>query len=706
MFRRSCWVLAAHIPRSVWDPKHHNPNWADSYSTEIADRRHWPAKRWSIGLEPRTPSDWLQFSHRNLAYAYNGALRACATFPEMLVYYKEMKQRGVKVDVDTLNVMLTRAARYEQIQTDDVFLLFDEMTSLGARPDIASAETLHTVLEHSASQPFEWREARRRQLVELYNALALEEIERLAPHHVDGLLAQQINRIRRNLRQLKASLSASVYRRYLASVDSGNQLLREIHQYLWEFVEDGHPALDVPSLQMRIPFVASVLRRPPADADPASLQASNFEDSDVCSVLLAAIERCVDREFHEPPGSPVPSERRMYLSLLTMLTSSGVLYTSDVMAQLMDMVKYSRNDIGRDNDAIRLLRYALRGSSAAQDEAYRALWRRVEPVVDARVVGRYIASRDPWSPLRICYDERFSFGSYPAPQLIAARQATSTAAAASRTASGHDETSGESSPESASVSVAAPTMAAPEGDTVESLVTTSTSEGSNAGEGSGAARKESRSADALQLRWDDIKRLIDRTGVLQDRSVTGTRRPAQERMEVFTGQLVFLRTVATGQRYGSVEAAMATQAVGEDTHAAVAAAAAANRNSSSGDAGTTTTTASTSRSAPTTPMLFADGLDLSVWRSVFTYLTEVRQEMEKFVADHAGQVEPEFEAWESMLVVLRSILDYCVLYHHQHSGRGPEESLFNEAAALRATLVQESLTRFNGRMRILWLQES
>lgn len=75
-----------------------------------------------------------------------------------------------------------------------------------------------------------------------------------------------------------------------------------------------------------------------------------------------------------------------------MLTSSGVLYTCDLMAQFMDVIKYSRDEgvsfavnstnrnIGaglsscnRDNDAIRVLRYCLRGSSAVNDDAYRAL---------------------------------------------------------------------------------------------------------------------------------------------------------------------------------------------------------------------------------------------------------------------------------------------------------------------------------------------
>ncbi|TPP53126.1 hypothetical protein CGC20_30110 [Leishmania donovani] len=601
MLRRSFFVLAPSIPRSVWDPAHYNENWVDSYSTSIADRRHWPAKKWSIGLEPRTPRDWLRFSYRNLAYAYNGALRACATFPEMLVYYKEMKQRGVKVDVDTLNALLSRAARYEHIQVDDVFLLFDELTALGARPDIASVETLHTVLEHAAHQPPEWRETRRRQLVELYQYLALEEIERLAPHRVDALLSAQIARLRGNLKQLNASLSPSVYRRYFAVIDLGETLIQEVHNFLWEYVGADHAAMDVPSLQLRIPFVASVMKRPLATADPAQVKATDFEDTDVCSVLLAAVERCVDGDFHD--RRPV-SERRMYLALLTMLTSSGVLYSADLMAQMMDVVKYSRDDRGRDRDAQRLLRYALRGSSAADDAAYRELWRAVAPPVDARVVGRYLASRDP-------------------------------------------------------------TVAA-------------------------------KTAEALQQRWDDVRKLIDITGVLKlgaglksarAGSAAPTQEAAQQAMEVFTGAAAFLRGVATGCRYGELADALAIQAVGDGQQQ--------------------------QHHAPrATTELYAGGLEFDVWHRLLQCVQQLRQDMEQFMAQqyeaHGLQVEPEFECWEAMLVVLRCILDFCLVHTQQYgrtAGGGMAENLFQESAQLRAQLVEESRTRFNGRMRILWLQE-
>ncbi|KPI84863.1 hypothetical protein ABL78_6091 [Leptomonas seymouri] len=684
MLRRSFLVFAVGIPRSAWDPAHHNDNWVDSYATSIADRRHWPAKKWAIGLEPRTPREWLRFSYRNLAYAYNGALRACATFPEMLVYYKEMKQRGVKVDVDTLNVLLSRAARYEHIQIDDVFLLFDELTALGARPDIASVETLHTVLEHAAHRPPEWREARRRQLVELYQHLAVEEVERLAPHHTDALLAAQIARLRGNLKQLHASLSPSVYRRYFAVVDCGETLIQEVHNFLWEYVSSDHAALDVPSLRLRIPFVASVMKRPAATADPATVLYTDFEDADVCSVLLAAVERCVDGDFHD--RRPV-SERRMYLAILTMVTSSGVLYSSDLVAQLMDIVKYSRDERSRDRDAQRLLRYALRGSSAANDSAYRELWKAVAPPVDARVVGRYLASRDPWSPLRICYDRSFNFRAFPALQLSAKSSEAAPVPMAGETAEDAEGVSADLRPST-------------QPETIQTGV--EHSEGKKGEQQSLSSNTVvPRTAEALLQRWNDVQRLIEATGVLkrlqqQRKSSNGSEAQmhadAQNAMEVFTGCAVFLRGIASGERYGPLEDAMSTQAVGEGSRQVVGEAA--------------------SPSSPASPALYASDLDFDVWHRLFQCVQQLRQEMEKFMAQqhetHGWQVEPEFECWEAMLVVLRCVLDFCVVHTQQYgraAGGGMAETLFQESAQLRAELVEESRTRFNGRMRILWLQE-
>ncbi|EKG06455.1 hypothetical protein TCSYLVIO_002436 [Trypanosoma cruzi] len=677
MLRRAPCLLATNIPRSAWDPAHFNTNWSDSYSTEIAARRHWPAKKWSIGLEPRTPRDWLQFSYRNLAYAYNGALRACQSFPEMLVCYKEMKQRGVKVDVDTMNVLLTRAARYERIQVDDVFLLFDELTALGARPDIAAVETLHTVLDHSAAMPYEWREARRRQLVELYNCLAMEEIERLAPHRVDRLLKEQIKRYRDNLRALKASLSPSVYRRYLHTMHSASMLLEEVHNFLWELVESDHPAMEIPALQLRIPFVGSVMRRPERDTNEKLLKYTDFEDTDVCSVFLAAAERAVDADFHD---TRAVSERRIFLSLLTMISYSGVLYTSDLMAQLMEMVKYSTHASSRDSDAQRLLRYAVRGSSAAQDDLYRSLWLKVEMVADSRVLGRYIGAREPWSPIRVCFDERGLFKSYP-PLVHASAKKTPAIEADATSGSGSTTMEEEQRQQS-------------ERQGMSTEITSHTSEGgeemvegvrgavvAEASEASGvkdvalqeASHGERRTVEALDLRWGDIHRLIERTRALT--SPPTERHPQQEKMEIFTGIAVYLRTLATGRRYCS----------GEE------------------EAGGAYPAESRERA------LFAVGYELDVWARLFELVQEVRHDMEKFITDNAAHhVEPEFECWEALLITLRCILDFCVV-RTQEKGkeeRAAVEELFEKTMKLRNELVEESRTRFGGRMRILWLQEA
>ncbi|CAD2221931.1 hypothetical protein, conserved [Angomonas deanei] len=662
MMRRNSFWLATTIPRSVWDPKHHNPNWSDSYAADIAARRHWPAKKWSVALEPRTPTEWLQFSHRNLAYAYNGALRACSSFPEMVTYYNEMKQRGVKVDVDTLNVILTRAARYEHIETDDIFLLFDEMTALGARPDIAVVETLHTVLEHSASKPFEWREARRRQLVELYNHLAVEEIARLKGYRANALLAAQLQRIRGNLRELSASLSPSVYKQYFPVIESGTLLLQELHHFLWEFVSPDHPAMEVPSLQLRIPHIGTVMKRPPVNAAPGTIKATDFEDTDVCSVILAAVERSIDMDLHDE--RPI-SERRLYLSLLSMLTLSGVLYTADLIAQLMELVKYSVDDRSRDTDAQRLLRYALRGSSAAHDEEYRRLWKTVEKVVDARTVGRYIAARDPWSTMRICYDEKFSFRSYPPPQLVAAHK---TEGEGKKPATEQESTTSQEAVLKPTENVEGVNAELMVGEIQEDVNPTKPAEGSNEKEdtnNNSTSKAEIKTVEGLKLRWDDVKRLIEKTGALSDP------RSAPHAMEVFTGQMVFLRVAATGYRYGTRAAAFTTQAAGdlagEEQH-------------------------------------FTEGVHITVWIQLLQCITEVHADMEKYIADHPT-AEPEFECWESMLILLRCILDYSAS-QVQHGGGAEAQKLFDTAAALRSRLVEESLTRFNGRMRILWLQES
>lgn len=590
--RRNTVLLASAIPRHVWDPTRHNPNWPDSYGTEIADRRHWPAKKWSVGLEPRTPSEWLQYSKRNLAYAYNGTLRACSSFPEMVKYYQEMKQRGVKVDLDTMNIILTRAARYEKIEVEDIFQLFDELVELGAKPDIATAETLHTVWEGSKASAADWREARRRHLVALYNALAEEDIARYGKQNADHLLAAQIGRYRTNLKGLNASLSPSVHKKYLAHLNLSKFLVSEVNSFLWEFVEDNHAFVNIDALNIQVPFVASVLKRPTPRSDNISL--TQFEDSDVCSVILSAVERLVD----SPMDIKSPAQERMtLLSLIALTTSSGVLVTSDLMAQMMEVAKFSKvDDVTRDKDATRLLSLALRGSHSKRDDEQREKWLAIAQPCDGRVVGRYLAARDPWGELRIA-PQGFNFPKY------AVAEASSTMPLDATTSS------------------------------------------------DAAANKSStRTLADLQQRWADAQSLVQRAEALQGHDKAAS-------VEVFTGLTVFLKHLCYGRAGGSSFA--------------------------------------------------GNGITVDMCTSIFTYLKETKLQLDAYCAEH--QVEPELECWESMVQILRSMLDFVAL-QRRHKSNAPNvealDSLFKEIAEFRSGVLDESLTRFQGRFRMLWLQEA
>eukprot|EP00796_Vickermania_ingenoplastis_P000978 gene978-573_t len=683
-------LLASQIPRSAWDPAHHNENWTDSYGTDIAERRQWPSKRWSVGLVPRTPKDWLKYSTRNLAYAYNGALRACDAFPEMLELYKEMKQRGVKVDVDTLNALLTRGARFEGLQVDDLFLLFDEMVGLGVRPDIAALETLHTVLDHSAGMPVEWREVRRRQLVEWYNRVAVEVLERLKPSDthqmqqpVDALMRQQMQRLRGNLQQLQASISPHVYRQYFHCLQSSSVLLHELHNFLWEFVQPSHHATHITALGMSIPAVWTVMRRPalpgttlsatavyPKHTATEGFRVTDFEDSDVCSVFLAALERIVDADFQLDP--PNVSGRRLFLSLLTILEATGVLVTSDLLAQLMDVVKYGEEDAVRDTYAQRVLRHAVKGLRTVPVDPHKETWQALQPV-DGRIIGRYLASRHPWSLHRIHFEAGGAqFRTY-APAISSGAPSLSHEDANSQAEEGgaRGSEAGDASP---------PPVLAQRPGQLPSLHV-----------------EQNRTPEAFAARWADVKALIETTGVLAAPTMAmgstasgGADADKMEAaMEVFTGQMVLLRTAATGHRYETLSEALATQAGGAELQ---------QQQQQLGASGVVT--------GPVA------ALDFGVWQLLLQYLKEVHLEMEQFMASTGGAAEPEFECWESMLVALRCVLDYCTAARGRlgsdatatHSSEAVER-LFEEAAALRSRLVEESRTRFGGRLRVLWLQE-
>jgi hypothetical protein len=615
--RRAFPLLATSVPRHVWDPSRHNPNWADSYSTDIADRRHWPAKKWSIGLEPKTPDDWQNFSLRNLSYAYNAALRACSTFPEMIKYYQEMKQRGVKVDLDTLNTLLTRAARYEKIQVEDVFRLYDEMIALGAKPDLATAETLHTVWEFSInSASAEWREVRRRHLIRIYNALAEADILQYGEKDLSHLLAAQINRYRQNLKSLDASLSPSIYKKYMAIINSFDVLLHEVNQFLWEFVKPDHPAKEDPTLKLSIPVLFDVMKRPVLDAPIAGLSQAQFEDTDVCSVILAAVERVVDRPMMD---LNTPDRRRFaFLALQSLAGTAGVFLTADLVAQLMDVAKYSVLDNSRDRDAMRILANALRATSFKSSTNARQVWLSLGKPCDARVVGRYIAARDPWSTTQF------------APQGVTF----------SLFAAGNTATVPLASEEGAPSETAVVPTEDPSTPKVQLL----------------------RTGSEVELRWQNLWTLIERTDALTD-----AQQAATNKLEVFTGLASFLRHMFTGARlHENMEGPLPS---------------------------------------------FAAGMTIDVCEKVFQCCQELRRQLDTFCSEN--DVAPELECWESMLVVLRGMMDFYVLQKRNRNvaavaaaSTQETEEFFVSVAELRSQLVDESRTRFDGKFRFLWLQEA
>ncbi|CUG94036.1 Hypothetical protein, putative [Bodo saltans] len=619
MMRRAVPLLASSIPRHVWDPSRHNPNWADSYSTEISDRRQWPAKKWSIGLEPQTPTDWQNHSLRNLSYAYNAALRSCSTFPEMIGYYQEMKQRGVKVDLDTLNTLLTRAARYEKIQVDDIFHLFDEMVELGAKPDMATAETLHTVWEFSINTATaEWREVRRRHLIRIYNALAEADVLQYGQKDLQHLLAAQIGRYRQNLKSLNASLSPALYKKYISCIDSFELLLNEINNFLWEFVKPDHAFKEDTTLKIKIPVLHNIMKRPVA-APGVEVQLSQFEDADVCSVVLSAVERVVDRPMVDLNSTQ--RQRFACLALQSLIGTSGVFLTADLVAQLMDVVKYSPLDDSRERDAMRLLSNALRATTFKANGSVREAWIACAKPCDARVVGRYIAAREPWS------------GTQFAPQ-------------------------GATFPLFAAGSTATVTL---EGNSDASSTETAVVETKQ------TQVQLLRTAAEVDLRWQNLWTLIERTGALTDPSQA----PANK-LEVFTGLASFLRHMFSGTRLNEKTDVTLTHS-------------------------------------------FAPGMTVEVCEKVFQCLADLRRQLDVFLSEQSAdlQLAPELECWESMLVVLRGMMDFYVL--NKRSQRNAQaavtssqesESFFVSVAELRTQLVEESRSRFDGRFRLLWLQEA
>lgn len=598
MYRRNATLAATAIPRHTWDPKRFDHKWYDSYGKRITQRRYWPAKKYSIGLEPQTQHEWLQFSLRNLAYAYNGALRACGTFPEMVPYYQEMKLRGVKMDVDTMFVMLSRASRYEKISVPDVFKLYDEMVELGAKTDLSIVEVLHTLWEHSAACEPEWREARRAQLVGMYNVLAKQDMEHYGEKYLN-LMTKQFDRYRTNINSLGERVMPIVWQSYISRLRSADTLLEEMTAFLWEFVGDEHPYEEMNPLQLTVPRLYDALERPRDVADEQLAQISLSEvfpdDVAINTVFLTALERVIDY--------PLTSKRRLQqrgikMVLVSMLWKSGALISSDVYAQVMDIVKYSDSD-DMDLDAVKYLKQARKISSVKNDP-HRDLWLKMAPVVDPRVLGRYIACRDPWSP------KVFSLS--------------------------HEETMFPV------MGVRAPSTSKTESDSndLEALPSISI-----------------RTTSDVEYRWKDLKKLVKETNALEDRNCV-TRDGDSKAVEVFTGLAIFIRRLFNYESH-----------------------------------------------------------QIEIAAKVFEIVKELKASLDKFCAAPGSTdaknivIEPELECWESMLQTLKSLMDYLVTGYKPStdSGKVTGDKMFNDIAAFRMQMLEESKERFGGRFSILWLQE-
>ena len=434
MIRRCVLCLAGAFPRQSWDPLQHNSRWVDSYAKAVSDRRSWPAKKYSVGLEPRTPREWLEFSYRNLAYAYNGAMRACATFPEMIPYYQEMKHRGVKVDVDTMFVLLSRGARYHRMTIEDLFELHDELLSLGARPDIAIVEIMHTAFEQRAGtlDPA-WSDWRREQLVEEYESLAKEDIARLGPRRFEALLREQFARYRKGITSLGFRVCPDVWEQYVAQIRSSNALLEEVANFLWDYAPDEEqtPFVLLRAINVRVPILGPILRSAAKNAekqDATPVQTSGTTgpygaECDINRVLLAAVERVVDYPLQ---SSTKMDARGLVFALVTIMWKAEVLMGPDFIAQAMDAVKHDREDPARqDSDAMKYLRFAYAGAPRV-DRGIRASWWGLGTVVDARVIGRYIAARDPWSSSRFAIGRSGTYETFPSARAAASNVASNS----------------------------------------------------------------------------------------------------------------------------------------------------------------------------------------------------------------------------------------------------------------------------------------
>ena len=685
----------------MWDPKYHNHKHVDSYAKAIADRRVWPAKKYTVGAQPNVRSDWNHFSLRNLAYQYNAKLRACNNFPEMIPVYAEMKGRGVKLDSDTMSVMLSRGARFTAITPQDLFLLFEEMLSLGARPDMAVIEVLHTILDHSPrNTDGAWREAKRLDLIRHYDVMCAAEIATLGEQGLGHLMASQVDRYRKNILALDGRLSVTTWRQYVASIPTVEQLFEALAAFLGDYVPKAL-AEDFPRSEMRfsnnvaIPhlFRHNALSRP--TVRPAALNASNSnnrnqqqqnnridtlsvpyadriafretfaDDLAINAVFLSALERLIDTPL--TTRLPRSDETALLLILEKLVKTSGMLVTADLAAQMMEVCKFATTN-NSEAAALRIMQTAFHGS-AVPTTPYRAHWRAAEVGVDGRVLGRFLAARDPWSTVRFDMSatgkfENFSDAAVGTPAAADAVDADPTASAA-----------------------ADPAAPAAEGADAASAATATSA--------SAKASASRHTAAAVNERWASVQKAVVDSGALDIARMVRVGQPidAEAMMEVFTGQACFLRTMLLEERYPPTEEQLRAAGHLETDPDAFAA---RNRRTSA---------ASRRMTVDAAEAIFRAMQGLK--RDMDALIVEARHVRGEGIGADGVELVPDLECWESMLLVSKHAMDYLLARRDQggQGGRQQADDLFKRIAQFRSDLLEESRERFGGRFKILWLQE-
>ena len=99
---------------------------------------------------------------------------------------------------------------------------------------------------------------------------------------------------------------------------------------------------------------------------------------------------------------------------------------------------------------------------------------------------------------------------------------------------------------------------------------------------------------------------------------------------------------------------------------------------------------------------------------IFSCLKETKDKMDLHISacQASGwlgvkEAIPELEAWETILTTCTHMLDFLVTKRDQESEavRDVISRLFKEVGKFRAKMLEESRTRFDGRFKMLWLQE-